>query len=188
MTRRNDKRPRLIAAADTLFLQQGVNTTTLADIASLAQVPLGNVYYYFKSKEAIILAVLQRSQQHLKERLTQINTTFQEPRARLAAYLDVSMSESEQVVAYGDPLGSLCQELSKQPMSEVTQAAQTLMQTLAEWMAQQFKTMGHQQPNLQARQFLATIMGSKLLALSFKGSHVLVEQLQQLKNQLMQAP
>ena len=58
MTRRNDKRGRLVTAADKLFHEQGVSTTTLANIAQLADVPLGNVYYYFKSKESIVLAVI----------------------------------------------------------------------------------------------------------------------------------
>ena len=48
--RRNDKRERLIEAADKLIYEQTFHTTTLADIAKLADVPLGNVYYYFKTK------------------------------------------------------------------------------------------------------------------------------------------
>ena len=32
--------------------------TTLADIAQAADVPLGNVYYYFKSKDELIRAVV----------------------------------------------------------------------------------------------------------------------------------
>ena len=36
MVKRNDKRERLIDAADQLFHQQGVSTTTLANIATLA--------------------------------------------------------------------------------------------------------------------------------------------------------
>ena len=37
------KRERLTEAAKTLFYQQGVTRTTLADIAHEAKVPLGNV-------------------------------------------------------------------------------------------------------------------------------------------------
>ena len=49
--RRNDKRERLVQAADKLIYEQTFHTTTLANIAKLAEVPLGNVYYYFKTKE-----------------------------------------------------------------------------------------------------------------------------------------
>ena len=49
MPRKTDKRVRLIDAAKVLIHQQGFNLTTLADIAQEADVPLGNVYYYFKT-------------------------------------------------------------------------------------------------------------------------------------------
>lgn len=41
MNKRTDKRARLVEAADKLFFEQGVNITTLANIAALADVPLG---------------------------------------------------------------------------------------------------------------------------------------------------
>ncbi len=39
--------------------RQGATATTLADIAQAADVPLGNVYYYFKTKDDLIRAVVQ---------------------------------------------------------------------------------------------------------------------------------
>src|ERR1700739_2362726 len=57
--RRPGKRQRLIAAASQLLHQHGVEKTTLADIAQAADVPVGNVYYYFKTKDDIITAVIE---------------------------------------------------------------------------------------------------------------------------------
>src|SRR6516165_3905370 len=48
------KRDRLIAAAVLLLHRHGVERTTLADIAKAADVPVGNVYYYFKTKDEVI--------------------------------------------------------------------------------------------------------------------------------------
>jgi len=48
--KKGDKRARLMEAAETLFYQQGVHRTTLADIAQEAEVPLGNIYYHFRTK------------------------------------------------------------------------------------------------------------------------------------------
>ena len=45
------KRERLVAAACLVLHEQGVERTTLADIAQAADVPVGNVYYYFKTKD-----------------------------------------------------------------------------------------------------------------------------------------
>ena len=48
-----DKRTRLIETAAKLTHEHGFNRTSLADIAEESGVPLGNVYYYFKTKEAL---------------------------------------------------------------------------------------------------------------------------------------
>ena len=45
-------------SARALIHEQGVQRTTLADIAERADVPLGNVYYYFKTKDDLIGAVV----------------------------------------------------------------------------------------------------------------------------------
>jgi len=54
-----NKRSRLLEAANKLVHAQGFNQTTLADIAREAEVPLGNVYYYFKTKEDIGHALIE---------------------------------------------------------------------------------------------------------------------------------
>jgi AcrR family transcriptional regulator len=63
------KRDRLLEAAKTLFYQQGVTGTTLADIAEQAEVPLGNVYYHFRTKHALVDAVIQAHVQELQSLL-----------------------------------------------------------------------------------------------------------------------
>ena len=47
---KTDKRSRLIQTAVKLAYLHGFRTTSLADIAEAAKVPVGNVYYYFKTK------------------------------------------------------------------------------------------------------------------------------------------
>src|ERR1044071_2725421 len=54
-----NKRTRLIQAARTLAYRHGFREASLADIARQAQVPLGNVYYYFKTKEEIGEAIVE---------------------------------------------------------------------------------------------------------------------------------
>ena len=73
MRPRNDKRTRLVDSANQLFHEQGVSNTTLANIAQLAEVPLGNVYYYFKSKESIVLAVIEFRRRQLQREFEELN-------------------------------------------------------------------------------------------------------------------
>ena len=56
---RGGKRERLVASAADLMHRQGVPVTTLAQVAQAADVPPGNVYYYFKTKDDLVRAVIQ---------------------------------------------------------------------------------------------------------------------------------
>jgi AcrR family transcriptional regulator len=56
---RPGKRERLVAGAREVLHAQGVERTTLADIAHDADVPVGNVYYHFKTKDALIEAAVE---------------------------------------------------------------------------------------------------------------------------------
>ncbi|MEM9864047.1 MAG: helix-turn-helix domain-containing protein [Myxococcota bacterium] len=55
-----EKRNRLTDAAERCFAERGFRATTIAVLAEAASVPQGNVYYYFKSKDAIAAAVVGR--------------------------------------------------------------------------------------------------------------------------------
>jgi AcrR family transcriptional regulator len=56
---------------------QGVERTTIADIAPAADVPLGNVYYYFKMKDDIVDAVANLGSEIRFEKLSEKVSTGQ---------------------------------------------------------------------------------------------------------------
>lgn len=170
MARKNDKRIRLIEAADTLFHRQGVNTTTLANIASLADVPLGNVYYYFKSKESIIMAVIEYRQRMINNLFDEWNK-ITDPKERLKSFINYGSTRVEEVVNYGDSLSSLCQELGKQSGIIASQAS-NLLHSLLTWSQKQFKAIGQteDESSHSAANLLSSLQGVSLLALTFKDS------------------
>jgi AcrR family transcriptional regulator len=61
--RAEDTRRRIYEAALELFREKGFEQTTMRDIAAKAGVALGGAYYYFSSKEAIVLAFYQDMQE-----------------------------------------------------------------------------------------------------------------------------
>ena len=56
---RTDIEPRIVAAARTLFLQHGVDGTSLRQIARAAETNVGMIYYYFTTKDDLFLAVVE---------------------------------------------------------------------------------------------------------------------------------
>src|SRR5450432_1406147 len=56
---RSDIRKRVINAARTRFLAEGVDGASLRHIARAAKTSIGMVYYYFPSKDELFLAVVE---------------------------------------------------------------------------------------------------------------------------------
>lgn len=168
MPRKTDKRIRLIEAAKVLIHQQGFNLTTLADIAQEADVPLGNVYYYFKTKEAIGEAVIEKRSVEYTEYLAKL-TEVTNPADRLAALLDFTSEEVELIARYGCAIGGLCQELGKQGGSLADRAAK-LMHDLLKWSESQFASLGfsEEQSKENSQFFVGGIQGMHLLTHTFK--------------------
>jgi AcrR family transcriptional regulator len=178
---RNDKRSRLVCAADKLFHEQGINITTLANIAQLADVPLGNVYYYFKSKESIIIAVIEYRKQILQQQFEGLNTIV-DAKSRLQAFIKQDVANSEQTSKFGDVLGSLCQELGKQNGAIAT-AATALMQEIINWCEKQFAALGKgERAKDLALNLIACLQGMSLLTLTLKNPTIITEQTNFLMN------
>ncbi|MGD2253690.1 MAG: TetR/AcrR family transcriptional regulator [Anaerolineales bacterium] len=62
-------RASILKAARRLFADQGYFSSKVADIAKLAEMSQGNVYWYFESKQAVLKAVLAEGFESL-ERMT----------------------------------------------------------------------------------------------------------------------
>jgi AcrR family transcriptional regulator len=61
-----ETRARILKAALTVFRERGFERATMREIAAEAEVAVGAAYYYFESKEAIVMAFYERAQQEMK--------------------------------------------------------------------------------------------------------------------------
>ena len=64
-----DTRTKILEAALALFRERGFAEATMREIATRAGVASGLAYYYFDSKDAIVLAFYQRAQEELAPRM-----------------------------------------------------------------------------------------------------------------------
>src|SRR5260370_22886502 len=81
-----DKRQRLVEGARLVLHRQGVEKTTLADIAQAADVPVGNGYYYFKTKDELVRAAIDAPAQDIETALASVGH-HPSPKARLKPFL-----------------------------------------------------------------------------------------------------
>ncbi|WP_327099925.1 TetR/AcrR family transcriptional regulator [Nocardia vinacea] len=173
------KRERLAAAAAQVFHEQGVEKTTIADIARVAEVPLGNVYYYFKTKDQLVEAALGAHAQTLQELITVLEQ-YGEPRDRLKALVRGWVDQRDRAVQFGCPTGTLASELGKRGDGlELASAAS--IRTLLDWIEQQFTAMGRVDAGELAVALFAAYQGISLLANTFRDPELMVTEGQRLE-------
>ena len=158
---RPGKRERLIAAAAELVHSRGVERTTLAQVAELADVPPGNVYYYFKSFADLIDAVIECHRTEIRTLLTSLDER-RTPKARLKGLAENWMDAADMVATSGCPLGGLWSELNKLH-DRTTDHAAVMLRELLEFIERQFRELGRRDPGGLALTMMARIQGAALM-------------------------
>jgi len=109
----SDTKQRIIAAAMRLFAEKGYQATSIAEIAREAEANAGSVYFFFQTKQEILLAVLDAYCQGIEQMLLQPSwKNVPDPIDRIFALLERYRSfllETE--CRYGCPIGILALEL-----------------------------------------------------------------------------
>ncbi|MGQ9470590.1 MAG: TetR/AcrR family transcriptional regulator [Candidatus Aminicenantales bacterium] len=60
MSARQERIKSILKAAETIFLRHGFNDSSMDEIADMANLGKGTIYYYFKGKEEIFFTILER--------------------------------------------------------------------------------------------------------------------------------
>lgn len=160
-SRRGGKRERLVEAAVQVFHQQGVEKTTLADVARAGDVPLGNVYYYFKTKDQLVEAAVDAHGDQLTT-LTKRLDGLPDPATRLKTLIAGWVEQRETAARFGCPFGTLATELDKRD-DGLDQAAAKVMRALLDWVERQFTELGRSDAGDLAVELVAAYQGMSVL-------------------------
>ncbi len=85
-------RGRILEAALDLFRQRGFEQTTMREIASAAGVATGAAYYYFDSKDAIVLAFYDQARLDMAPRLEEVLASKRDLKSRLRGLIEVKLA------------------------------------------------------------------------------------------------
>ena len=179
---RGGKRERLAAAAAEVFHHQGVERTTLSDIAEAADVPLGNVYYYFKTKDQLVEAALGAHRDRFGVIADQLDQ-LPDPAERLKALIAGWVEQREVAARYGCPFGTLATELDKRDDSDSDSAGEGLdrsaaqvLRALLDWVEEQFRQLGQADAPELAVELVAAYQGMSVLANALRDPEVMTVQ------------
>jgi len=131
----------IVDSARRLFYEHGYDGTSFTQIVDATGLFRGNIYHYFKTKDEILAAVVER---YLDDYAALLNRwEHGEPKARLRAFVDMIAGRKVELIEYGCPIGSLNTELGKD-RRELQHAARKLFDLFRTWLAARFVELGYQ--------------------------------------------
>jgi len=85
-------RSKILQSALDLFRERGFDETTMRDIASAAGVAIGGAYYYFDSKEELVMAFYQEANAAMHQQIEAAFERKTDLKARLLAVVEVKFN------------------------------------------------------------------------------------------------
>ncbi len=163
----------------------GYARVTLAHIAAEAEVPLGNVYYYFKTKSAIAASVVQAWRDRSELIFSELDK-HRSPQLRLLELLKRSDAAKMTYTELGCPLANLARDLLAEGEDDLSELAKHIYDGLYDWTELQFRQLGHTKAAARShsRFLVAGLHGAILMAHAIQDPVLLTEQIRQLKRWL----
>jgi AcrR family transcriptional regulator len=175
-----NKRDRLIDSAATLFHYNGLNATSLADIAKHADIPIGNVYYYFKTKEELALAAVSKRREQFSAAYALLEENIADPRMRLIEALNYFEKVREEYTRFGCPVGKIINDANVEKDLVVQTASQVLTE-FVDWAERQFRQLGHDnEARRYATSLMAGIQGATIMAKAFRNPQAISDEIARL--------
>jgi len=84
-----ETRTRILEAALAVFRERGFERATMREIATAAGVAVGAAYYYFESKDAIVMAFYERSQGEMRPQIEALLEKSKTLESRLRAVISM---------------------------------------------------------------------------------------------------
>jgi AcrR family transcriptional regulator len=178
-------RQRIVEAADELFYRRGYNQTSFQDISDSTGIPRGNFYYYFRTKDEILNAVVDARLAELSIMLKQCDVDTDDPRERLLRFSNMLEYNLDDVLQSGCPIGTLSSELVKDD-PELHEKSQQAFQLLRDWIIKQFDDLGFSNAGDLAMDLLAKMQGATVMGCAFKDADFIRRSHEEIKGWIKQ--
>ncbi|MHA1597355.1 MAG: TetR/AcrR family transcriptional regulator [Alphaproteobacteria bacterium] len=174
-------REMIVDAANRLFYEHGYNTTSFKDIADSTGIPKGNFYFYFKSKDELLKAVIEDRLDRLRDTVAGWEKEFKTPLQRLLRCVEMPMQDWPGIIRYGCPMGSLSTELGKQ-QPEMKRLSAGMFKILVDWVEKQFLELGRtDDAHMLSMRFIGRLQGSSVLASAFEDKTCMTDEMDDIR-------
>jgi AcrR family transcriptional regulator len=173
-------RDHIVEAADRLFYRHGYEHTSFSDIADAVRISRGNFYYYFKTKDEILDAVINIRLANTRAMLERWEIGGNHPADRIRSFIHILIAHRRDIKRHGCPVGTLCSELAK--LNHAAQGdANRLFTLFRTWLRQQFTLLGREvEADSLALHLLARSQGVATLANAFHDDKFIDEEVRRM--------
>lgn len=174
--RGDQRREALVQAAAELFWKQGYHGTSIAQVATVSGVPLGNIYYYHRSKADLAMAVSDLFVSQTEALIEEVADDEADPRTRLKALVGRLRASQGPRISHGCPIAAATREFRPEAPRAAQRAAESFT-ILTGFVAAEMGRMG-QRPAIalgRARAFVCEWQGGIALAHALGEPPVLAE-------------
>lgn len=183
-----NKRDRLVDSAAIMFHRNGLTATSLADIAKHADIPIGNVYYYFKTKEELAQAAISKRKEQFAAAYALLTDNIADPRQRLieaVAYFD---KVRDDYARYGCPIGKIIDDVDVEK-DPVAKTAASVFADFIAWAKIQFEQLGHAgDAQKYATSLMAGVQGATIMAKALRSPQPITDEIARLTAWLESLP
>ena len=171
----------MIDGAQRVIYEQGVARTTLADVAQHAKVPVGNVYYYFKTKDQLVEAAIEARAREVQEMLELAPARHRTPRARLRALVQHPRRAARRHCPAQLPGRDAVLQSSTNATTGSHARARDVLALPIDWAERQFRDLGRSDARDLAVALIASYQGISLIASTFRDPALMLREARRLE-------
>lgn len=124
-------REEIIEKAIQIFRQQGYHKTSMSDLAAACGLQKGSFYHYFKNKEALMEAVLERLHQYYHKKVFSI--AYEKDKSAEERF--IALFEKQEPIISGDFSGCLFGNMTLENSSHQVNFNESLKAFFSDWQA-----------------------------------------------------
>lgn len=153
---------KILDTALKLFAKRGYSNTPVSLIASTAGVSQGLMYNYFKGKEALLTALMERGFEDIKDSMESYQTT-KEPCQAIGQHIRKTIKLVQAHSAFWRLLHAI--RLQGKVTEKAKPIFQQIITSVTTTFTDVFQQLGYENPHLEAMLFLSQIDGLVILYL-----------------------
>ena len=172
MKRNKDNKEKIIDTANIMFYKNGYNQTSISDVANMIGISKGNMTYHFHSKNDLLYAVIDKRIIQIEKNLQEWDKKYLEPNDRLKRFVRMLLKESDSLIQFGCPVGSLNVELGKN-QRKLQESSLQMLELFRNWLVNTFKKMNHSDCYRKSNHLLSMAQGAALMAYVYSDKDLL---------------